>query len=169
MLRAMPANSAKIEQLIIMINNEPEIFDTLIIGSGLAGLSAANKLAKNGSNIIVIDKGRGVGGRLASRRIGEAVFDHGAQFINLNFNFVQSKIRILDRTDTLTFTFLTHISEAFVTRAAEWGPASPSTPTPSPPTRSLRALMRAAGATPSRWPRSSILRTMSACACRARH
>lgn len=63
-----------------MINNEPVIFDTLIIGSGLAGLSAANKLAKNGSNIIVVDKGRGVGGRLAARRIGEAVFDHGAQF-----------------------------------------------------------------------------------------
>ena len=63
-----------------MINNEPEIFDTLIIGSGLAGLSAANELAKNGSKIIVVDKGRGVGGRLASRRIGEAVFDHGAQF-----------------------------------------------------------------------------------------
>ena len=41
-----------------MINNEPVIFDTLIIGSGLAGLSAANKLAKNGSNIIstTIDK-----------------------------------------------------------------------------------------------------------------
>jgi predicted NAD/FAD-dependent oxidoreductase len=63
-----------------MINNEPVIFDTLIIGSGLAGLSAANKLAKNGPNIIVVDKGRGVGGRLAARRIGEAVFDNGAQF-----------------------------------------------------------------------------------------
>jgi predicted NAD/FAD-dependent oxidoreductase len=63
-----------------MTNNNPVIFDTLIIGSGLAGLSAANELAKNGSNIIVVDKGRGIGGRLASRRIGEAVFDHGAQF-----------------------------------------------------------------------------------------
>ena len=80
MFRAVPANATKIGQHLTMINNEPVIFDTLIIGSGLAGLSAANKLAKNGSNIIVVDKGRGVGGRLAARRIGEAVFDHGAQF-----------------------------------------------------------------------------------------
>jgi predicted NAD/FAD-dependent oxidoreductase len=31
--------------------------------------------------VLVIDKGRGVGGRLASRRIGGATFDHGAQFM----------------------------------------------------------------------------------------
>jgi renalase len=31
--------------------------------------------------VLVIDKGRGLGGRLASRRIGHATFDHGAQFI----------------------------------------------------------------------------------------
>ena len=54
--------------------------DTLIIGSGLAGLSAAKKLSNKGLNVVVIDKGRGVGGRLAARRIGEAVFDNGAQF-----------------------------------------------------------------------------------------
>lgn len=54
--------------------------DVLIIGSGLAGLSAATKLSGKGLNVVVIDKGRGVGGRLAARRIGEAVFDHGAQF-----------------------------------------------------------------------------------------
>jgi hypothetical protein len=31
--------------------------------------------------VLVIDKGRGLGGRLAGRRIGEATFDHGAQFM----------------------------------------------------------------------------------------
>ena len=31
--------------------------------------------------MIVLDKGRGVGGRLATRRIGDATIDHGAQFI----------------------------------------------------------------------------------------
>ena len=59
--------------------NSPPV-DTLIIGSGLAGLSAAKKLSSTGLNVVVIDKGRGVGGRLAARRIGEAVFDNGAQF-----------------------------------------------------------------------------------------
>lgn len=63
-----------------MMKPHSPIVDTLIIGSGLAGLSAANKLANSGLNVVIVDKGRGVGGRLAVRRIGEAVFDNGAQF-----------------------------------------------------------------------------------------
>jgi len=63
-----------------MSNSSSQVIDTLIIGSGLAGLSAANRLTAQGLSVTVIDKGRGVGGRLAARRIGDAVFDHGAQF-----------------------------------------------------------------------------------------
>ena len=55
--------------------------DVLIIGAGMAGLTAAAELQRAGRRVRVLDKGRGVGGRLASRRIGEASFDHGAQFI----------------------------------------------------------------------------------------
>lgn len=55
--------------------------DVLIIGAGLAGLSAANDLQQAGFQVLVIDKGRGLGGRLAGRRIGDATFDHGAQFM----------------------------------------------------------------------------------------
>ena len=55
--------------------------DVLIIGAGLAGLSAANDLTQGGYSVLVVDKGRGLGGRLAGRRIGEATFDHGAQFM----------------------------------------------------------------------------------------
>lgn len=53
----------------------------LIIGAGVAGLTAAAELQRGGRSVCVLDKGRSVGGRLASRRIGEASFDHGAQFI----------------------------------------------------------------------------------------
>jgi renalase len=55
--------------------------DILILGAGLAGLLAATDLQASGFHPLVVDKGRGVGGRLASRRIGSATFDHGAQFI----------------------------------------------------------------------------------------
>ena len=55
--------------------------DVLVIGAGMAGLSAAAELQRAGRRVLVLDKGRGVGGRLASRRIGGATFDHGAQFI----------------------------------------------------------------------------------------
>ena len=55
--------------------------DVLIIGAGMAGLTAAAELQRAGLRVLVLDKGRGVGGRLASRRIDGATFDHGAQFI----------------------------------------------------------------------------------------
>ena len=54
-----------------------------IVGAGLAGLTAARELARSGREVLVIDKGRGVGGRMATRRIGDAVLDHGAQFFTV--------------------------------------------------------------------------------------
>jgi hypothetical protein len=54
--------------------------DCIIIGSGVAGLLAARELNSKGMTTVILDKARGVGGRMATRRIGEAVFDHGAQF-----------------------------------------------------------------------------------------
>ncbi|MEA5425455.1 NAD(P)/FAD-dependent oxidoreductase [Arcicella lustrica] len=57
----------------------------LIVGAGIAGLSAAKILAKH-HEVTVIDKGRGVGGRMATRKIGDCQADHGAQYFS-----VQSK------------------------------------------------------------------------------
>ena len=51
-----------------------------VIGAGLAGLTAARTLQQHGARVTVFDKGRGVGGRMATRRIDEYRFDHGAQF-----------------------------------------------------------------------------------------
>jgi len=67
--------------------------DVLIVGAGIAGLMAASALAQNGQVVIVVDKGRGVGGRMATRRMGPGRADHGAQFFTVRhktFNhFVQ--------------------------------------------------------------------------------
>jgi predicted NAD/FAD-dependent oxidoreductase len=58
--------------------------DICIIGGGMAGLSAATALAPLGHSIIVLDKGRGPGGRMAARRVelagAQVSFDHGAQY-----------------------------------------------------------------------------------------
>lgn len=53
---------------------------TIILGAGLAGLSAARQLQTHGHEVEIIDNGRCVGGRLATRRMGDARLDHGAQF-----------------------------------------------------------------------------------------
>lgn len=54
--------------------------DCVIVGAGIAGLSAAAELAAAGLRTTILEKSRGVGGRMATRRVGEAVCDHGAQF-----------------------------------------------------------------------------------------
>lgn len=55
----------------------------IVIGGGIAGILAARKLQHNGVGVTVIDKGRGVGGRMATRRIDSDRFDHGAQFFTV--------------------------------------------------------------------------------------
>lgn len=54
----------------------------VVIGAGLAGLVTARTMAAE-HEVIVLDKGRSVGGRLATRRIGDATLDHGAQFFTV--------------------------------------------------------------------------------------
>ncbi len=53
-----------------------------VIGAGMAGISCARYLREHGFQPTIFEKSRGPGGRLATRRAGEAiVFDHGAQYI----------------------------------------------------------------------------------------
>ncbi|MGX7705929.1 NAD(P)/FAD-dependent oxidoreductase [Methylobacterium sp. Gmos1] len=52
-----------------------------IIGAGIAGAAAARRLSEAGRRVVVIDKGRGPGGRMATRRGPDSLrFDHGAQY-----------------------------------------------------------------------------------------
>lgn len=55
----------------------------VVVGAGIAGLVAARQLDSSGVDVLVVDKGRSVGGRLATRRIGGATLDHGAQFFTV--------------------------------------------------------------------------------------
>ena len=55
----------------------------IIVGAGISGLLAASTLKKEGWTVTVLEKGRGVGGRMATRRIGRGNFDHGAQFFTV--------------------------------------------------------------------------------------
>src|SRR5690606_2444030 len=52
-----------------------------VIGAGLAGAAATQALLDQGYPVTVLDKSRGVGGRLSTRRSEIGPFDHGAQFL----------------------------------------------------------------------------------------
>jgi photolyase PhrII len=56
------------------------ILDIAVIGAGIAGLCAARSLQDQGHCVTVFEKSRGVGGRAATRRIGNIGLDHGAQY-----------------------------------------------------------------------------------------
>lgn len=55
-----------------------------IVGAGMAGLSCADGLSAIGHEVTLLDKARGPGGRMSTRRIetplGPVSFDHGAQY-----------------------------------------------------------------------------------------
>jgi renalase len=63
-------------------NQSNKTLKTVIIGAGMAGLSAARILSKKGHEVVVLDKGRGVGGRMSTRTIDTAKADHGAQYFS---------------------------------------------------------------------------------------
>ena len=50
-----------------------------IIGAGIGGLTLAQALADQ-HEVVVFEKGRGMGGRMATRYADGFAFDHGAQY-----------------------------------------------------------------------------------------
>jgi predicted NAD/FAD-dependent oxidoreductase len=57
--------------------------DVAVIGAGIAGLAAADALRRAGRTVVVFEKSRGIGGRLATRRSREGFeFDHGAPVVH---------------------------------------------------------------------------------------
>ena len=50
----------------------------VIIGAGVSGLFCGKRLTEAGYSVLLIDKGRNVGGRLSTRRTDDAIFHHGA-------------------------------------------------------------------------------------------
>lgn len=56
---------------------------TVIIGAGISGLVLAQRLVAAEALVVVLEKSRGYGGRMATKRVGESVFDQGAQYFTV--------------------------------------------------------------------------------------
>lgn len=88
-----------------------------IIGAGMAGITCAHALQQIGCLPVVLEKSRGIGGRLATRRTVEGdYFDHGAQYITARQASFQLMLQSLERLQT----------------AATWNPIDPARITPPP-------------------------------------
>lgn len=72
-----------------------------VIGAGIAGLAAARTLNQHGVAVVVYEKSRGVGGRVATRRSNGFVWDTGATSIAPRGRAIERVIRQELSTDGL--------------------------------------------------------------------
>ncbi len=56
--------------------------EVLVIGAGMAGLTAARALAEAGRSVLVIEAQGRIGGRILTRRVGDDAIELGAEFIH---------------------------------------------------------------------------------------
>ena len=56
--------------------------EVLVIGAGMAGLTAARRLAEAGISVTVLEARSRVGGRILTQRIGDQTIELGAEFIH---------------------------------------------------------------------------------------
>jgi renalase len=56
--------------------------DVVVVGAGVCGLACARTLAASGMDLLVLERGRGVGGRCATRRIAGQPLDFGVAFLH---------------------------------------------------------------------------------------
>lgn len=71
------------------------MFDVAIIGAGIAGLSCAQQLHQAGYRVVIVEKSRGVGGRLATRRLQDTCADHGVRYLEPQGKLLQPLITTL--------------------------------------------------------------------------
>ncbi|GBL17935.1 L-amino-acid oxidase [Actinomycetota bacterium] len=57
-------------------------FDCIVVGAGLAGLSAVRELEKSGKSVLLLEATDSVGGRVKSDYIDGFICDRGFQVIN---------------------------------------------------------------------------------------
>jgi renalase len=69
--------------------------DVVVVGAGLAGLVCAQALQQRGYRVVVVEKSRGLGGRLATRRLPQGFADHGVRYLENQGDLSQQLIQVL--------------------------------------------------------------------------
>ncbi|MGG6267967.1 NAD(P)/FAD-dependent oxidoreductase [Leptolyngbya sp. AN03gr2] len=84
-------------------------FDIAIVGAGMAGLTCAQMLQQAGYKVVVMDKSRGLGGRMATRRLQGTYADHGVCYLKPKSPEFQSLLnQLVDRKVLRVWTETIH-------------------------------------------------------------
>ena len=100
-------------------------FDCIVVGAGLAGLSAVRELEKSGRSVLLLEASDSVGGRVRSDYIDGFICDRGFQVINpqypevaksgvlkdLDFKYISGQIRLADYQRKVGYSLSTFSSQ----------------------------------------------------------
>ena len=85
-------------------------FDCIVIGAGLAGMTAARDLESAGRNVLLIEAGDDVGGRLRSDRLDGFILDRGFQVINPKYPQIK-RSKLISKLDFKTISGKVHLAD----------------------------------------------------------
>lgn len=77
------------------------MFDVVIIGAGISGLVCAQQLHQAGYKVLVVEKSRGLGGRVATRRLHDTCADHGTCYLKPQAGILQRFVELLAQQNIL--------------------------------------------------------------------
>lgn len=69
--------------------------DVAVVGAGMAGLTCAQQLKQAGYCVVVVEKSRGLGGRVATRRLPNGCADHGMRYLDDQGELTQQLMQAL--------------------------------------------------------------------------
>lgn len=77
------------------------MFDVAVIGAGMSGLVCAQQLHQAGYQVVVVEKSRGLGGRVTTRRLQDTCADRGLSYILPNGELTKSFVELLHSQNML--------------------------------------------------------------------
>ncbi|MBV9386718.1 MAG: FAD-dependent oxidoreductase [Chroococcidiopsidaceae cyanobacterium CP_BM_ER_R8_30] len=89
------------------------MFDIAVVGAGMAGLVCAQQLTHAGYQVVVVEKSRGLGGRVATRRLHGTCADHGVCYLKPKGQLLPQLLQILSEL---------HLLQVWTDEVYEWSP-----------------------------------------------
>jgi phytoene dehydrogenase-like protein len=86
-----------------LVSTPPARCDVVVVGAGLAGLTAADRLTRAGLEVLVVESSDGVGGRIRTDRVDGFLLDRGFQVLNTGYPAAR-RILDLDALDLQEFS-----------------------------------------------------------------
>ena len=78
------------------------MFDVAIVGAGISGLICAQELQQSGYRVVLIEKSRGLGGRVTTRRLQDTCADRGLSYLSPQGELTTRFVEVLKAQNIVT-------------------------------------------------------------------